>query len=328
LGGHASTLTLPGGLVMNDCVLGGTYSGFNNTLALLRQLGWKPQHEAFRVVFAHNSTARQLSSQAAPAPAAGASASEAATEAADAAAAKGGTATAAADAGHASQTALAALQAAAWGTHSPDSALFAAHARDIRVFTAALRWLWDTKQLLLLLTMPLRLLCRLLLCSDAFWQQMVAPIGVVFFGTGQRMGSCPVIILAGALCLERGVGTCCSMDVNVLTRATMQAPAVLTAEKGAPANHVPLFRKLTGLLSGVRNPASTLFMLPVIWLLPPAANAAVLQVHCLTPQRESWLLSQTAAPSSNKVPAFPFSTFPAWIASMKPSLLQQQQPAT
>lgn len=31
IGGHASTVELPGGLVMNDCVLGGTYSGFSNT---------------------------------------------------------------------------------------------------------------------------------------------------------------------------------------------------------------------------------------------------------------------------------------------------------
>lgn len=35
------------------------------------------------------------------------------------------------------------------------------------------------------------------MCSDLFWEEMVAPLGVIFFGTGNRMADCPVIILAG-----------------------------------------------------------------------------------------------------------------------------------
>jgi hypothetical protein len=180
LGGHASTVRLqdtrPGGgsFVMNDCALGGTYTNFGNVLALLEELGWKTHHNDFPSVF---STGR---------PEADAALSGAAGAAAAGAAAAG-----------AGEAWSVLRGAASFGSGVEDSPLYRRHRRDIRAVVGALRWLWRSQQLLLLLATPLRLLCRLLLCSDAFWDEMVAPLGVIFFGTGGRMADCPVIILAG-----------------------------------------------------------------------------------------------------------------------------------
>lgn len=52
LGGHANTLQLREGLTINDTVLGGTYAGFANTLALLHELGWQEHHSDIPVTFA------------------------------------------------------------------------------------------------------------------------------------------------------------------------------------------------------------------------------------------------------------------------------------
>jgi hypothetical protein len=84
-----------------------------------------------------------------------------------------------------------------WSTTPQSSPLYQKHAQDIARFTRALQQLWDSQQVLLLLLTPLRLLCRVIGCGDAFWDEMVNPLGVIFFGTGQRMDACPAIILAG-----------------------------------------------------------------------------------------------------------------------------------
>jgi hypothetical protein len=195
-GGHASTVRLAdtdggGGFVMNDCALGGTYTNFGNTLALLEALGWTAHHNDFPSQFSTGAPDEVEEGAAAAAAAsgmtgAGGGAEPTGAEPAGAAAAAAG-------------EAWSVLRgAAAFGSGVEDSPLYRRHARDIRALVRALRWLWGSQQLLLLLATPLRLLCRVLLCSDAFWEEMVAPLGVIFFGTGGRMGDCPVIILAGA----------------------------------------------------------------------------------------------------------------------------------